>query len=409
MVFYYYNLLPVIGDEKISHPVGKLFKYDITYDSDEYDEYKVTLTEEGKKEHVNNIVGAGPMEDEIGEIIDKIISSAYSLKIYKNKIIEIRADLVDVKSEGGRLVRDILVSIYTELKSVIHDHLFSNLEAGISIILGSDAKYLFCWDDVPEKDNGQLIKFLRDNLKIEWTENAEIKKSKNKETITVTNKNKNSESITIKLNKTEKKVSLEYNGETHEYILKEENGKLNIVTIQNIRKEIYEKYIEIKERAFKVHIHRKTKERHDILRLEGLLILNYIDKHTWLSQKIASSRNLIGGFEYLESIIEGFEKNIEKTHKTDMVKTWISKLQDAQNSIKFGYQVFALSFVFLVAMNSLIKFTLNIANLNISYDFVLSLWIWISLCISLWIFNAIAEGETKAIFDVTNVGIKHDL
>ncbi len=110
------------------------------------------------------------------------------------------------------------------------------------------ASYLFNWDDVPEKDNGQLIKFLRDNLEIEWTENAEIKKSKNKETITVTNKNKNSESITIKLhltlfgdfqgkpenNKTENKVTLEItDGETHEYNLKvlKENGRLNIYTV----------------------------------------------------------------------------------------------------------------------------------------------------------------------------------
>ncbi len=115
-----------------------------------------------------------------------------------------------------------------------------------------EGKYLFNWDDVPG-DNTEFIKFLKDGLKIEWTDNAEIKKSKNKETITVTNKNKNSESITIKLNKTEKKANLEYNGETYEYILKEENGRLNIYegkiqaniveNIEDINPEIFEKYV----------------------------------------------------------------------------------------------------------------------------------------------------------------------
>ena len=117
-----------------------------------------------------------------------------------------------------------------------------------------ECKYLFSWDDVPEKDNGQLLKFLKDNLKIEWTENAEIKKSRNMETINVTNKNKNSDSITLKLNKTEKKVVLEISGgKTYEYILKEENGKLNIYegkiqaniveNIEDINPEIFEKYV----------------------------------------------------------------------------------------------------------------------------------------------------------------------
>ncbi|CEG12889.1 Archaeal Lon protease (modular protein) [groundwater metagenome] len=116
-----------------------------------------------------------------------------------------------------------------------------------------EGKYLFAWDDVPEKDNEQILKFLRNDLKIEWTENAEIKKSNNKETITITNKNKNSESIVLKLNKTEKKISLEITGgNRYEYILKEENGKLNIYEdkiqanivekIEDINPEIFEKY-----------------------------------------------------------------------------------------------------------------------------------------------------------------------
>ncbi|PKP59712.1 hypothetical protein CVT91_06295 [Candidatus Atribacteria bacterium HGW-Atribacteria-1] len=87
--------------------------------------------------------------------------------------------------------------------------------------------YLFCWDDVPG-NNIKLIKFLKDDLKIEWAENAEIKKSEDEETITVVDKNNNSHSLTIKLNKIEKKVTLVIDNNTCRYPLKEENDKLNI-------------------------------------------------------------------------------------------------------------------------------------------------------------------------------------
>jgi len=83
---------------------------------------------------------------------------------------------------------------------------------------------LFSWDDVPE-NNAELLKFLKDNLKINGIENATINKSDNNETINVAKENN---SITFRQNKTEKKVTLEItDGRTYEYILKEEN-KLNI-------------------------------------------------------------------------------------------------------------------------------------------------------------------------------------
>ncbi len=419
MAFYYYNLLPIISDKIPPLPQSKLFNYVLNNYSkcDEYNGYKVTLTEKGKKEYINNIIKNVPSKgfeiiDKIPskgfEIIDKILSSTTYIKIYKDKIIEIRADLEDIKPEEEKLVHDIFMSVYTDLKSNIHDHLFSDLEKGVFIEYIVD-KSLFSWDDVPNS-NTELIKFLKDGLNVMWVENATINKSKDNETINITDKNNIFNIITIKLNKREEKVTLEITGSRiHEYVLKEENGKINIVPIRDIRKEIYKKYIEIKERTYEVWIISYIKQRQDVLGLmKGMPILNYGEGHTWLSKKITESRNLMGTFAYLESIIEGFEKNIEKAHRTDVVKIWISKLQDIQNSIKFGYQVFALSFVFLVVMNDLIKFILN-NILNISDGFIIYLWIMVSLCISLWIFNDVVEGETKAIFDVTNIGIKHDI
>ena len=86
--------------------------------------------------------------------------------------------------------------------------------------------YLFSWNDVPGDDNDRLLNFLKDNLKLEWVEDAEIKKSKDGKGITVT-KGKNS--LRFKLNKKKNNIKLELGGcETHKYLLRKEDGKLNI-------------------------------------------------------------------------------------------------------------------------------------------------------------------------------------
>lgn len=122
--------------------------------------------------------------------------------------------------------------------------------------------YLFSWDDIPGKDNEQLLKFLKDDLKIELTENIEIKKSRDNETIIITNKNLE---IIIKLNKTEKKVIFEIpGGGTYEYFSKEENGKLNI----------YKSYIWIKEHMGVLYIVFPTTEK----RSRKITCLQYEDK-----------------------------------------------------------------------------------------------------------------------------------
>ena len=94
------------------------------------------------------------------------------------------------------------------------------------IALESEISFLFSWDDVPGNDSRRLIEFLEDYLKVEWAENAEIKKSDNGKTITVTN---GKTSLIFKLNDGENKVKLEISGrDTYEYVLREEKGKLNI-------------------------------------------------------------------------------------------------------------------------------------------------------------------------------------
>jgi hypothetical protein len=85
---------------------------------------------------------------------------------------------------------------------------------------------LFSWDDIPGNDSKRLLKFLKKDLKIEWVENDKIEKSVDGKAITIAKENN---LLIFKLNKKENTVTLEISGgKTYEYVLKEENGKLNI-------------------------------------------------------------------------------------------------------------------------------------------------------------------------------------
>ncbi|PKP55562.1 MAG: hypothetical protein CVT89_08105, partial [Candidatus Altiarchaeales archaeon HGW-Altiarchaeales-2] len=91
--------------------------------------------------------------------------------------------------------------------------------------------YLFIWDDVPGKDSEKFLKYLQNNLGIDWAKNAEISKSEDKKTIVVKSKEKSDKekSATFKLDKVKKKAILEtHDDKNYECIFKKENGKINI-------------------------------------------------------------------------------------------------------------------------------------------------------------------------------------
>jgi len=81
--------------------------------------------------------------------------------------------------------------------------------------------YPFSWDDI-SKDNAEFMKFLKDELKINLAENAKIKKSDNEINIT---DGENSLNFAKKENEVTLKIT---GGKTYKYILKEENGKINL-------------------------------------------------------------------------------------------------------------------------------------------------------------------------------------
>ncbi len=85
-------------------------------------------------------------------------------------------------------------------------------------------KYLFSWNEIPGNDTDQLIKFLKKNYGVPWVKNAKIEKIDNGKTINVFNE-KNS--LLLTLNNDKNKAILTINT-TDEFIVKKENGNLNI-------------------------------------------------------------------------------------------------------------------------------------------------------------------------------------
>ena len=94
--------------------------------------------------------------------------------------------------------------------------------------------YLFSWDNVPGNDSKKLLEFLKDDLDIEWAENAKIFKSDDGKIIHIY-KNKNSAKIMI-YEKEEKATIKISDGRTHDLKVKTENGKLNIYSDRKNKK-----------------------------------------------------------------------------------------------------------------------------------------------------------------------------
>ncbi len=85
---------------------------------------------------------------------------------------------------------------------------------------------LFSWSDIPGNDNNRLLSFLKDELDINWADNAEIIKKDQDRTIHVQFEEK---SIDIILDeKKEKAVVIFDNQRLYDFQAREKNGKLNI-------------------------------------------------------------------------------------------------------------------------------------------------------------------------------------
>ena len=89
-----------------------------------------------------------------------------------------------------------------------------------------DKEYLFSWEKVPGNDSGRLIEFLMQNFNIEWIKAAIINKNDDGKTIRITN---DTNFLSLTLNNEKDNVNLEIDdGRTDKFIVKTENGELNI-------------------------------------------------------------------------------------------------------------------------------------------------------------------------------------
>ena len=87
-------------------------------------------------------------------------------------------------------------------------------------------KYLFSWDEISGKDNKRLIGFLKKRFNIEWVDEAKIEKIDDDKTIRVYFENN---CLYFKLNDDETEIIVIIDDvETDEFIVKQQNDKLNI-------------------------------------------------------------------------------------------------------------------------------------------------------------------------------------
>jgi MinD-like ATPase involved in chromosome partitioning or flagellar assembly len=97
----------------------------------------------------------------------------------------------------------------------------------------SNEKYIFCWDELPGRDEEILIEFLTENAGMEWARTAKIEKIDNGKTIKIyTDKN----SLSLVLDDKEIEVIQDIDGIiTDKFTAKKENGKLNIYKEKDMR------------------------------------------------------------------------------------------------------------------------------------------------------------------------------
>ncbi len=162
--------------------------------------------------------------------------------------------------------------------------------------LYSKPEYLFCWNDVPGKDNDRLMEFLKKRFGVDWVEKASVK-SDDSNTINLTFKDN---SLILKHNKEETKITLQIDdGRTDEFIMKLENGRLNIYNPSIVESDFDSDVKDAKHviemvltnalmgEDFKkiVEYYRDVKYKHELFVSAINEILKYIDNDIYLKGK----------------------------------------------------------------------------------------------------------------------------
>lgn len=97
----------------------------------------------------------------------------------------------------------------------------------LNVYKGATVKfdYLFAWDEIPGNDNEKFLDSLKQIFSLDWINSAKIEKT-DQDTMTVSSGEKK---VLLKINNEKTKVDVEiYDNRTAEFIVKTEQGKLNI-------------------------------------------------------------------------------------------------------------------------------------------------------------------------------------
>ena len=160
-------------------------------------------------------------DDELLKETKKLYLTEIENKRGGKKFIDIMASKYNI--DKG----DIVDTLSTVLKlSEVYYYLSYLFTAIQSKEIGIFNSYLFSWEDIPGNDSRTLIDFLKQNFYIDWIKTPKIEKIDDGKTIRVfTEKN----SLSLCLNDEKTKVYLKIDDDrTDEFIVKTENGKLNI-------------------------------------------------------------------------------------------------------------------------------------------------------------------------------------
>lgn len=119
--------------------------------------------------------------------------------------------------------KSVIYTGYTSKKSLLTPYPLPPTER-IRLL---DRPYLFSWGNVPGNDSRKLLRYLKDDLDIDWVESAEISKSDDGKTIRIFEDENTTE---LMIDTKEEKVTLNIsNGRTYNLKIKKENDKLNIL------------------------------------------------------------------------------------------------------------------------------------------------------------------------------------
>jgi hypothetical protein len=147
---------------------------------------------------------------EVEEVMDCVKGFNYDIiRPTFNEFLSKTKDIIEEK-RAFRRIRNPLIS------EKYGDRRFYEMSGG----------YLFTWDEISGIDDERLIKFLKNEYKIDWAKTENISKSDDGNTISITDDD-NSLSLTLNDKKTNVKIRIE-DSKVGEFSVRHENGKINI-------------------------------------------------------------------------------------------------------------------------------------------------------------------------------------